>query len=47
MVVLLALAIAVYRGQSSVRIVALWAVGLVLSMLLFRYHVTSPLDLSF
>jgi len=47
MLVLLATALAVYRGQRSSRIVALWAVGIVLSLLLFRYHVTSPLNLSF
>lgn len=47
MLVLLATALAVYRGQSSGRIVVLWTVGLVLSLLLFRYHVTSALDLSF
>jgi len=47
MVVLLAAAIAVYRDWSSTRIVALWVVGLVLSLLLFNYHVTSSLDLSF
>ena len=47
MVVLLALAVCVYRGARSRVIVALWALGLVLSIALFRYHVTSALDLSF
>jgi len=47
MVVLLVAAIAVYRDQNTLRILALWVVALVLSMLLFNYHVTSSLDLSF
>ncbi|CAB4959171.1 unannotated protein [freshwater metagenome] len=47
MVVLLVAAIAVYRDRSTLRILSLWVVGLVLSLLLFNYHVTSSLDLSF
>ena len=47
MVVLLVAAIAVYRDRSILGILSLWVVGLVLSLLLFNYHVTSSLDLSF
>jgi len=47
MVVLLALAVCVYRGVRNGVIIALWVLGLVLSIALFRYHVTSALDLSF
>lgn len=47
MIVLLVLAIAIYRGARAGVIVSLWVVGLVAMLLLFRYHVSSPLDLSF
>ena len=47
MLVLLGVAVAVYRGASSRIIIGLWLVGLVCTLLLFRYHVTSALDLSF
>ena len=47
MVVLLATAVAVYRGARSPVVLSLWVVALVASLLLFRYHVTSPLTLSF
>lgn len=47
MLVLLATAIGIYKGWRSPRIVTLWFIGLVLTVLLFHYHVTSKLDLSF
>lgn len=47
MVLLLVLALAVWRGAGRGTVIALWLVGLVLMVGLFRYHVTSHLDLSF
>jgi len=47
MVLLLALALLVWRGAKRGVIIAVWAVGLVAMIGLFRYHVTSTLDLSF
>ncbi|MEI6374257.1 MAG: DUF5993 family protein [Actinomycetes bacterium] len=47
MIVLMALAIAIYRGARAGIVVTLWVIGLVAMLVLFRYHVTSPLDLSF
>jgi hypothetical protein len=47
MVVLMATLVLVLRGASSTWILSLWLLGLVLTLGLFRYHVTSPLDLSF
>ena len=47
MVLLLTLALLVWRGAKRGVIIALWAIGLVAMIGLFRYHVTSTLDLSF
>lgn len=47
MAVLLAVAILVYRGAKRGLIIGLWLLGVVATIALFRYHVTSPLDLSF
>lgn len=45
--VLLITVILVVRGASRTLILATWLIALVLMLGLFRYHVTSPLDLSF
>jgi hypothetical protein len=47
MALLLVTAILVYRGAPRKWILTSWIVTLVLMLGLFRYHVTSPLDLSF
>ena len=47
MILLLVLAVLIWRGARRGMIIALWAVGLVAMIGLFRYHVTSTLDLSF
>jgi hypothetical protein len=45
--VLLATVIAVYRGARPRVILILWVVALLATLVLFRIHVTSALDLSF
>ncbi len=47
MVVLLVVGILVYRGAKRGLIIGLWFLALLATIALFRYHVTSPLDLSF
>ncbi|MCB0914205.1 MAG: hypothetical protein H6525_07355 [Actinobacteria bacterium] len=47
MVLLLSLAVLIYRGVRRGWILLLWFVTLIAVLALFRYHVTSPLDLSF
>ena len=47
MILLLALALMIWRGVNRHVIIALWFVGLVAAVGLFRFHVTSHLDLSF
>ena len=47
MVLLFALALLIWRGAKRGVILALWFVGVVAMLGLFRYHVTSVLDLSF
>ncbi len=47
MILLLGITLLVWRGARHGVIIALWAVGLVAMIGLFRYHVTSVLDLSF
>lgn len=47
MVLLLALALLIWRGAKRGLIIALWFVGLVAMIGLFDFHVTSHLDLSF
>ncbi len=47
MILLFALALLIWRGAKRGMVIALWAVGLVAMIGLFRYHVTSVLDLSF
>lgn len=47
MIVLTATVVLMLRSAPRVWILGLWVLGLVLMLGLFRYHVTSPLDLSF
>ncbi len=47
MVLLLAIALLIWRGASRGLIITLWFVGLIAVIGLFDYHVTSHLDLSF
>ena len=47
LVLLFATAVAIYRGAQRRLILTLWVVALIATVALFRYHVTSPLDLSF
>ena len=47
MAVLTATVVLMLRSAPRVWILGLWVLGLVLMLGLFRYHVTSPLDLSF
>lgn len=47
MAVITATVILVLRAADRTWILVLWVLGLVLTLGLFRYHVTSPLDLSF
>ena len=47
MVLLCALALLIWRGAKRGVVLALWFVGVVAMIGLFRYHVTSVLDLSF
>jgi hypothetical protein len=47
MILLLAIALLIWRGAKRGLILTLWFVGLAAMIGLFRYHVTSVLDLSF
>ena len=47
MTLLLALVLLIWRGANRYVIIALWFVGLIATVGLFRFHVTSALDLSF
>ena len=47
MILLLVIALLVWRGANRGVIITLWAVGIVALVGLFRFHVTSLLDLSF
>ena len=47
MILLLAVALLIWRGARRGVILTLWFVGLAAVIGLFRYHVTSVLDLSF
>ncbi len=47
MILLFVIALLIWRGARRGMIIALWAFGLVAMIGLFRYHVTSVLDLSF
>ena len=47
MVLLFVIALLIWRGARRGLILSLWFVGVVAMIGLFRYHVTSVLDLSF
>jgi hypothetical protein len=47
MILLLVIALLVWRGAKRGMVIALWVVGVVALIGLFRFHVTSTLDLSF
>jgi hypothetical protein len=47
MILLFGIALLIWRGATRGLILSLWFVGLVAMIGLFRYHVTSVLDLSF
>jgi len=47
MILLLAIVLLIWRGANRHLIITLWFVGLVAVVGLFRFHVTSALDLSF
>lgn len=47
MILLLGIALLVWRGAKRGLIIGLWVAGVVAVIGLFRYHVTSVLDLSF
>ena len=47
MILLLVIGLLIWRGASRGVVIALWLVGVVLMAGLFKYHVTSHLDLSF
>ena len=47
MILLFVLALLIWRGAKRELILALWFVGVVAMIGLFRFHVTSVLDLSF
>ncbi|MCE9514409.1 MAG: DUF5993 family protein [Mycobacterium sp.] len=47
MVLLFGIALLIWRGAKRELILALWFVGVVAMIGLFRFHVTSVLDLSF
>lgn len=47
MLVLMATAIAAWRGASRRVVISLWAIGLIAMLGLFKYHVTSALHLNF
>lgn len=47
MILLLGVALLIWRGAKRGLIITLWIVGVVAMLGLFNYHVTSALDLSF
>lgn len=47
MILLFALALLIWRGAKHGLILALWVIGVVAMLGLFKWHVTSVLDLSF
>lgn len=47
MFLLFAIALLVWRGAKGGVVLGLWVLGVVAMLGLFRYHVTSVLDLSF
>jgi hypothetical protein len=47
MAILMAVALLIWRGAKRGYVIALWMVALVAMLGLFRFHITSHLDLSF
>jgi len=47
MVILLCIGLLIWRGAHRGLIIGLWMVGLIAMLGLFKYHVTSTLDLNF
>lgn len=47
MILLFGIALLIWRGAKRGLIISLWVVGVIAVIGLFRYHVTSVLDLSF
>lgn len=47
MLILLGTALLIWRGAHRGLVIGLWVVGLVAMLGLFKYHVTSSLDLNF
>ena len=47
MILLLVIVLLIWRGANRHLVIALWFVALFAAVGLFRYHVTSVLDLSF
>ncbi|MCB0944313.1 MAG: hypothetical protein H6522_04990 [Mycolicibacterium sp.] len=47
MVLLLSIALLIWRGAKRGLVIGLWVIGAVAVLGLFKYHVTSVLDLSF
>jgi hypothetical protein len=47
MVLLLVIALLMWRGANRGVVITLWVVGVIAMIGLFRFHVTSVLDLSF
>lgn len=47
MLILMAVALLIWRGAKRGYVIALWMVALVAMLGLFRFHITSHLDLSF
>ncbi len=47
LVLLFVVALLILKGAKRGLIIGLWLLALVLTLALFRYHVTSTLDLSF
>lgn len=44
---LFVIAVVIYRGGRRGVVLGLWLIAVAATLALFRYHVTSPLDLSF
>ena len=47
MILLLAIALLIWRGAKRGLILSLWVIGVIAMIGLFKWHVTSVLDLSF
>ncbi len=47
MILLLVIALMIWRGAKHGLILGLWVIGVIAMIGLFKYHVTSVLDLSF